>query len=409
MKILFATGGTGGHINPALAVASRIREVYGNDAEILFVGTPDHMEARLVPNAGFDFKTIRISGFQRSFTPVSIAKNIRTLVWTLTSSSAAGKIIAEFKPDVVVGFGGYVSGPVLRKAHKMGIPIAIHEQNAFPGVTNKALAKYAEVVMLTSEDARDRIECLNEPVITGLPVRDELFKTSRAEARTVLGVDPKKPLILSMGGSLGARAVNNAICGLIENKKDDNDCTFLHAYGQYGKWVPDKIKEAGIDVDNRDDIILREYIDDMHICMPAADLLICRAGASSLYEIRALGKASILIPSPNVAENHQYFNAMELVDNNAALIIEEKDLTADKLTEIVNELIADMDRIREIEKNAKSMAILNATELIVENIVKLTNSERNRADSAEKLAQLDEVTKIVTKETTDKVDETLGE
>ncbi|MBR6512942.1 MAG: undecaprenyldiphospho-muramoylpentapeptide beta-N-acetylglucosaminyltransferase [Clostridia bacterium] len=378
MKILFATGGTGGHINPALAVANRIRATYGDEAEILFVGTPDHMEARLVPQAGYDFKTIRISGFQRSLTPKNIGRNIATLFRIVSSSQAAMKILKEFQPDVVVGFGGYVSGPVLRDAHKMGIPIAIHEQNAFPGVTNKSLAKVAEVVMLTSEDAKDRMECKNEPVITGLPVRDELINANREEARAALGIPADKPLVLSMGGSLGAEAVNKAICGLIALKEEDYDCVFLHAYGQYGKWVPERLLELGVEVEERSDIILREYIDDMQVCMPAADILICRAGASSLYEIRALGKASILIPSPNVAENHQFYNAMELVNNGAAKIIEEKDLTPELLANMVNELISNPAEIREMEKNAKSMAILNSTELIVENIVKLVKTDKER-------------------------------
>lgn len=376
MRILFATGGTGGHINPALAVANRIKAVYGDEAEILFIGTPDHMEARLVPAAGFDFKTIRISGFQRSFTPKNIARNVATLFRIIGSSQSAMKIIKEFKPDAVVGFGGYVSGPVLRDAHKMGIPIAIHEQNAFPGVTNKSLAKVADVVMLTSEDARERMECKNEPVITGLPVRDELINADRAEARAALGIPEDKPLILSMGGSLGAEAINKAICGLIVIKEEDRNCIFLHAYGQYGKWVPDNLRKLGVDIDGRDDIILREYIDDMQVCMPAADIIICRAGASSLYEIRALGKASILIPSPNVAENHQYYNAMELVNNGAAKIIEEKDLTPDVLADVLNELLANPEEIREMEKNAGSMAILNATDLIVENIMRVAKTDK---------------------------------
>lgn len=371
MKILFATGGTGGHINPALAVASKIREEYGDEAQILFVGTPDHMETRLVPNAGFDFKTIRISGFQRSFSPSAIAHNFKTLFRLLSSSSEAKKIIKEFDPDVVVGFGGYVSGPVLRKAHKLGYPIAVHEQNAFPGVTNKALAKYAEVVMLTSEDAKDRIECLNEPVITGLPVRGELIRANRAECRAIMNVDESRPLVLSMGGSLGAVSINRSMCGVISRKKDDHDCSFLHATGQNGTWVPDRLHELGVDFEDRDDIEIREYIDDMHICMPAADLVICRAGASSLYELRALGKPSILIPYPYAAENHQYYNAMELVKNGAARIIEEKDLNADVLTDMINELISNPELLAEMSKNAKEMAILNSTDLIVENILRV--------------------------------------
>lgn len=371
MKIIFAAGGTGGHINPALAVAGYIREHYVDEAEILFVGTADHMESKLVPNAGFDFKTIEISGFARSLSPSAIKKNILTLKRMITSSAESKKIIEDFKPDVVVGFGGYVSGPVLRTAHKMGIPIALHEQNAFPGITNKALAKVADVVMLTSEDAKDRMECKNPPIITGLPVRGELLSADKDIARAELGISGDKPLVLSMGGSLGAHAVNEAVCGLIANKKDDRDCVFIHAMGQYGLWVPEKLREYGVDLSERDDIVIREYIDDMQRCMPAADLIICRSGASSLYEIRALGKASVLIPSPNVAENHQFYNAMELVNHDAAMIIEEKDLSADKLTRVVNSLLKNPERIRQIEKNAKEMAILNATELIVDNILSL--------------------------------------
>lgn len=370
MKILFATGGTGGHINPALAVAKRIRSQYGERAEILFVGTADHMESKLVPDAGFDFKTIEISGFQRSLSPDSIKKNVITVKRMFTSSGEAKKIIEEFAPDVVVGFGGYVSGPVLRMANKMGIPIAIHEQNAFPGVTNKTLAKKAECVMLTSEDARERIVCKNEPIITGLPVRDELVEADRDFARAELGVPDGKPLILSMGGSLGARSINEAVCGLIASKKDEN-CVFLHAMGQNGLWMPDRLRELGVDPYEQRNVILREYIDDMQVCMPAADLLICRAGASSLAEIKALGKASILIPYPYAAENHQYYNAMELVNNNAAIIIEEKDLTAESLSKAVSELLRDPLRLHQMAENAKSMAILNATDRIVENILSL--------------------------------------
>ena len=179
MKILFATGGTAGHINPALAVASYIREKYP-DSEILFVGTADHMESRLVPNAGFDFKTIKISGFRRSFAPKAIVHNIKTVCQLVTSNSACKKIIKDFKPDVAVGFGGYVSGPVLQTAVSMHIPTCIHEQNAYPGITNKTLAKEVDKVMLTVEDAKKHLEPKNEVVVTGLPVRGELLKARSA-------------------------------------------------------------------------------------------------------------------------------------------------------------------------------------------------------------------------------------
>jgi len=178
MRFLFAAGGTGGHINPALAVAGEIREQYP-DSEILFVGAKGKMEADLVPKAGFDIKTINISGFQRKLSLENIKRNIMTLVYLLVSSFQVKKIIRQFNPDVVIGFGGYVSGPVLRQAYKMGIPTAIHEQNAFPGVTNKTLAKHVDKVMITVEAARKHLQCKNECILTGLPVRGEMLRADR--------------------------------------------------------------------------------------------------------------------------------------------------------------------------------------------------------------------------------------
>ncbi len=362
-RIMIAAGGTGGHINPALAVASEIRKRCP-DATIIFVGTADRMEAKLVPNAGFDFTTIEIRGFKRSFSPSAIKANLKTVGLLLKSSSQVKKIIEDFKPDVVVGFGGYVSGPVLRMACKMGIPTAIHEQNAYPGVTNKALAKTVDRVMLTVMDAKKHMEPKNEPVYTGLPVRGELIEADRDLSRAELKLD-NRPLVLSMGGSLGARAVNEAIVEAISAMHKDENCYFLHAYGQYGKWVPEKLKEKGVDLSAEKHIMIREYIDDMARCLSAADLVICRAGASSLSEFQVMGKPSILIPSPNVAENHQYHNAMALVNNDAAVIIEEKDLTGEALTKAIKDLIFDNKRLSQIGANAKEMAITDATDRII--------------------------------------------
>lgn len=375
MKILFAAGGTGGHINPALAVAGKIRERMGDDAEILFVGTPTHMETRLVPAAGFDFASVDVRGFYRGLSWNNIKRDTVAVFKMFSGSRAAKKIIRDFQPDVAIGFGGYVSGPVIREAHKLGVPTAIHEQNAFPGITNKALAKEVDLVMLTSEDAEKRMDCKNAPIITGLPVREEMIRANRDECRKKLGIPDDKLLILSMGGSLGADTINEAMIDLIAAKKDDGDCYYIHSMGQYGLYVPERLKEKGVDVDSRKDIDVREYISDMEVCMPAADIVICRSGASSLYEIRALGKASILIPSPNVAENHQYYNAMELVNNHAALIIEEKDLTGEKLLEMVNSLVHNPDELHEMEKNAKSMAILDAADRIADHLLELAKTK----------------------------------
>lgn len=363
-KILIATGGTGGHINPALAVAGLIREKYPQ-SDILFVGTAVKMEAQLVPAAGYNFKTIDIQGFSRDLTPSGIKQNISTVIKLVKSSSQAKKIIKEFNPDVVLGFGGYVGGPVLRTACKLGIPTAIHEQNAFPGVTNKALAKIVDKVMLTAPEAEKYMQPKNPCVVTGLPVRGELISANREFSRAELGVDDR-PVILSMGGSLGARVINNAVTQLIEERYEKKDCYFLHATGKAGVGMFDVIeKEKGINLAENKHIMLREYINDMHRCMSAADLVICRAGASSLSEIQAMGKPSILVPYPYAAENHQYYNAMELVKNDAAILIEEKDFTGERLIKEIDALLSDRKRLEELGANAKKMAIYDATERIV--------------------------------------------
>lgn len=371
-KILIATGGTGGHINPALAVAGYIRENYPQ-AQILFVGTAVKMEAQLVPAAGYDFKTIDIQGFSRDLTPSGIKQNVATVIKLVKSSSQAKKIIKEFGPDVVLGFGGYVGGPVLRTACKLGIPTAIHEQNAFPGVTNKALAKLVDKVMLTAPEAEKYMQPKNPCVVTGLPVRGELINANREFSRAELGVD-ERPVILSMGGSLGARVINNAVTQLIEERYERKDCYFLHATGKAGVGMFDVIeKEKNISLKENKHIMLREYINDMHRCMAAADLVICRAGASSLSEIQAMGKPSILVPYPYAAENHQYYNAMELVKNNAAILIEEKDFTGERLIKEIDALLADRKRLEELGANAKKMAIYDATERIVSCICEIVN------------------------------------
>ena len=370
MRIIFAAGGTGGHINPALAAAGEIRERFP-DAEILFIGTKDKMEAKLVPAAGFKFKTIEISGFYRQLSLKNIKRNLVTLSHLLSSSKEAKKIILDFKPDVVVGFGGYVSGPVVRMAAKLGIHTAIHEQNAYPGITNKALAKEVDKVMLTVEKAKEYLEAKNPPVVTGLPVRGEILRADRGVSRAELGIRDNQKLILSMGGSLGAEAINNAMVELIAENHNNNNLYFLHATGQFGLWVPDKLREKGVDPDKEDNVEIREYIADMARCMSAADIVICRAGASSLSEIEALGKASILIPSPNVAENHQYHNAMALTRKDAAVLIEEKDLNAESLGKVFSSLINDEGRIKTLSENAKKLAITDAKERIADIIVSL--------------------------------------
>ena len=368
MKILFAGGGTAGHINPALAIAGTVKEKIPS-SEILYIGAKDGMEEKLVPQAGYDFKSIKISGFKRSFSPSAIAHNVVTAKRAVTSSMEAKKIIKEFKPDICVGTGGYVSGPVLRTAAKMGIPTIIHEQNAFPGVTNKMLAKKAKVVMLANIDAKDRMGGNYNFVVTGNPVRQEIINADKAKARMQMNLD-SRPVILSFGGSLGARKINESVVDYIARSGKDKRYQIIHAYGKYGKWFPDILKEKGCNVEECDNLDIREFINDMPVCLAAADLVICRAGAMTLSELQVQGKPAVLIPSPNVAENHQFHNAMSLVNANAASIIEEKELTPEKLTETVDEMVKDPDKLRQYAENAKKTAIIDANERILSIIKK---------------------------------------
>ena len=363
-RILLTAGGTGGHVNPALAIAGAIKNKYPT-AQIIFVGTSDRIETKIVPAAGFELKTIEMSGFQRKLNLKNIKHNLKTVQRVLKSTGAINRILDEFRPDVVVGFGGYVSGPVVRCAAKRGIPTAIHEQNAYPGVTNKALAKIVDKVMLTVPEAEKNMSLKNPAVVTGLPVRIEICQSDKQLCRNKLGLD-SRPFVLSMGGSLGANTINEAMLALITKLADSKKCRFLHATGQYGLWFKDRLKENGVDADKNEDIEIREYINDMDVCMPAADLVIGRSGASTISEIQVTGKASILIPSPNVAENHQYHNAMALVRNGAAMLIEEKDLTDEKLYDTVISLLDDPKKIEEIGSNARKMAITDATDRILD-------------------------------------------
>ena len=361
MKVLLAGGGTAGHINPALAIAGYLKSKRP-DTEFLFIGNRDGMEQRLVPQAGFDIKSITISGFKRSFSPKSIVENVKTVTRTFTSTHEAKKIIADFKPDICIGTGGYVSGPVIRAAAKMGIPCVIHEQNAYPGVTNKMLSKNVRKVMLAVPDAKKYFENA-DCIVTGNPVRGDILTADKEQSRQNLGLD-NRPVILSFGGSLGARKINEAVADIVARSGNDGKYQHIHAYGKYGDWFPALVKEKGADIEECDNLDIRPYIDNMPVCMAAADLVICRAGAITLSEIQAMGKPAILIPSPNVAENHQYHNAMTLVNAGAAEIIEESELTGELLTKKVDQMLVSSEKLSQISENSRKMAITDANERI---------------------------------------------
>lgn len=371
MRIIFAGGGTAGHINPALAIAGYLKEKI-KDPEILYVGAVNGMEETLVKQAGINFCGIKISGFSRKINFVSLKKNVITLKRILTASYESKKIIKTFKPDICVGTGGYVSGPILRKAAQMGVPIIIHEQNAFPGITTKMLVHRAKFVMLAMEQAKKFFDGRCNVVVTGNPVRKEIMSIGYKEARTKLKLDDR-PVILSFGGSLGARKINEAIIDLIVDTAKDDKFQHIHAYGKYGQWFLPTLEEKGVKLAEHKNLDIREYINNMPVCLAAADLVICRAGAITLSELQVKGKASILIPSPNVAENHQYHNAMALVNNEAASIIEESDLTGEVLIKKTKNLLSQPELLKKHQENIKKMAICDANERIFSIIQKVVN------------------------------------
>lgn len=370
MHILFAGGGTAGHINPALAVAGYIKEKHPN-AKISYIGTERGLESRLVREAGYDFYAIEVAGFQRKLSLENIKRNISAVKKMFVSSAVAKKLLLELKPDVVVGTGGYVSGPVLREAAKLKIRTCIHEQNAYPGITTKALAGMVDSVMLAMPEAEKHLKCRSKPIVTGNPVRGSILTADRDAARAKLGVG-NRPMILSFGGSLGAQPINDAVVGLIAEHAASGKYFHLHGTGKNGyEEMIAKLKERGINPDELENISVREYINDMDDCLAAADVVICRSGAITLSELQNCGKPSILIPSPYVAENHQFHNAMTLKNVGAAEVIEEKDLSERTLADAVYSMIDNKSKLEQMGSKALKTAISDANLRIYNVIMRL--------------------------------------
>ena len=305
MNVIFTCGGTGGHINPALAVAKLVRE-RRPDWGILFVGAEDGMERDLVPREGFRLETLTVSNFQRSLTPRGILHNVRTLRNLHSAFRKADRILADFQPGVILGTGGYASYPMLREGARKHVPTAVHEANAVPGLTTRMVAKGAERILVNFEESREQYENPERVVVTGMPVRQEFLYTSRAEARRQLGLD-ERPLVVSYWGSLGAREMNKKITEFMVREAADGDpFHHVHATGSFGwRWMPEYVAKAGLDLAAHPSIDMREYIYDMPCLMAAADLVICRSGASTISEVAASGTPCILVPSPNATGNHQ--------------------------------------------------------------------------------------------------------
>lgn len=370
MRILFACGGSGGHINPAIAMASYFKGKHP-DAVIQFAGNPKGMEANLVPRAGFDFAPITIQGFQRRLTWFNVRYNAMTLVYLTTASARSARLIRAFGPDLVVGTGGYVSGPILRQAAKMGIPTLSHESNAFPGVTTKLLAKYVDKVLLAVPEAKKYLPEGCVTTVTGNPVRESILYARRDKARAKYGLREGQICILSFGGSQGARRINEAMADLLQWEQG-RGLYHIHATGKYGvELFPQLLRQRGLEPEKLHGADIREYINDMDDCLAAADLVISRSGALTLSELEAAGRASILIPSPNVAENHQYHNAMVLQNHEAAVVIEEKNLSGKLLCQTVEDLVSQPQRLESLGRNAAQLAILGANESIYQEMLAL--------------------------------------
>ena len=369
MRVLIAAGGTAGHINPALAIADKVVNVLP-ESKVLFVGRPDGMEAKLVKKAGYDFHGIKMAGIQRSLSLNNIRKNVKAAYYYAAAFPHVKKLINEFKPDICVGTGGYVCGAVLREAARMGVKTVTHESNSYPGLTTKLLSKTADMIFLFSEDCLKHLNHTEKCVITGNPLRNNIPIEEKEAARKRLGL-PEGFTILSLGGSLGANKINEAVAELMAWEQKKGNINHIHSYGGNGKdTFSGLLEQNGIDRGS-ERLILKEYIDNMYTCMCAADLIIARAGSMTLTEIMAIGRPSILIPYPNATENHQYYNAKTLQDANAAVLREDKSLNGKWLINETEKLYHDDKRLTEMGVNARKLAKTDAADVILSKMIDL--------------------------------------
>ena len=365
MNVIFTCGGTGGHINPAISVANLLRERMP-DSKILFIGAEDGMEKNLVPRAGYELETIRISNFQRKLTPAGVWHNVTTACHMAGSMQKAKKIIRAFQPDVIVGTGGYASYPALHMGAKLGIPTAVHESNAVPGLTTRMVAGHVSRIMVSLADSSNQYPDPEKVTVTGTPVGSAFLYGDREKSRAALGIGDE-PLIVSAWGSLGAREMNKKIARFMVREAQDGLYRHVHATGSYGwRWMPAYVRDQGLLLENHPWLDMREYIYNMPELLAAADLVLCRAGAGTISEVCASGTPCIMIPSPNVTDNHQEKNARVLEKRGAAVVVREKDCDGDSLYETARELLSDPDRLREMRLAARRLAVVDAAEQILQ-------------------------------------------
>ncbi len=373
MRVLFAGGGTAGHINPAIAVADFISEKEPG-SEFLFVGTEEGMESALVPKRGFPIKFIKIHGFERSLS----LKNVKTVCEIFSGVHDAKRIIRGFGPDVVMGTGGYVTGPVLYAAAALGVPTLVHESNAFPGVTVRILSHYVDIVALGMKEAAEFIPKSKRLEVTGNPIRPSILRTNQFEAKRVLGLDERKTVLI-FGGSLGASTLNDAAADWISAEAARGRYQIIMSTGknhQYDR-VTARLKKNGTDIERYKNVRVSEYIYDMDMALNAADLIIARSG-SSVSEMTALGKPAILIPSPYVAGNHQLHNAEAVAASGGAVIIRESELSSARLAKTADAILENDERLRKMSRGAASIGITDATDKLYALLSEISSANKNR-------------------------------
>lgn len=366
MRAIIAAAGTGGHINPGIAIANKIMEQEPS-SEIIFIGTGRGLEKDLVPRAGFKLKTIDAHGIERKLT----IQNVKNLYATYKSIKAAKNIIEEFKPDVLIGTGGYICVPTVLAAKKMGIPVVLHESNAYPGVAVKIFKNKADKILVGFKEAKERLDNKENVVVTGNPIKLKRKNFTALEKRKIIheiGLNDEKPIVLVFGGSQGAQSINRSMTELIVNKKNKG-YQIIWAAGpeQYDK-IKQKLSEVHVNIDKIEDVKIVPYIYNMEEVMNVADLLVCRSGAMTITEVAMLGKPAIFIPFPYAAENHQEYNARALENRKAAKVILDKDLTEVVLNDNILNLTKDKEELEKMGKRANEMSIKNVEDKIYSEI-----------------------------------------
>ena len=374
--MIFTCGGTAGHVNPALALAGLLRE-RRPDSRVLFVGAHRGIEKKLIEDAGWPFRAVEVSNFHRSLRPREIRHNLVSLRNFLRSPGEARRLLGEFPADLVVGTGGYASYPMIQAASRLGIPAAIHESNAIPGLTTRLLERHADLIMVGFEECRKNYKRPDKVLVTGTPVRGDFFQLTKKEAKGKLGMDDGRPLIVSFFGSLGASEMNREMAQFLALEREEGlPFHHVHGAGAVGcRRMGEYLSEAGVSLEGAGALEVREYIQDMGVLMRAADLVICRAGASTISELTALGVPAIMIPSPNVTHNHQESNARVLSDAGGAVMILEKDSSGQKLYDTSREILCDESRRKAMSAAMSSLGVIDAAGKILDAVLALTGPE----------------------------------